>query len=246
MQSFILILSLFGLLPMAALQAQTTTPAPSPAEAAATSSGNATDVYHVFIAKAALGKAKEAADFLKEPDPNAPERKGILLRHQDGDEWDYIGIEHIGPKATVEMAATQMSPAQRALLEWHTDTYVSGPSWAEFARQMGIDGDGKKTAGAVYVVADYRAAPGHRDELKKMLTETPAAGTDTSSGNVLLQHLEGAAWDFLGVVRYDSWDKFAENEKASVAQSNKGQGGWFDLRKHVASHHDTLTDRIMP
>ncbi|MDQ3199677.1 MAG: hypothetical protein M3Q46_10940 [Verrucomicrobiota bacterium] len=248
MQSFIriFILTLFGLAPLAALHAQGTTPAPSPAQAAATASADATDVYHVFIAKAALGKAKEAADFLKEPDPNTPDAKGILLRHQDGDEWDYIGIEYIGPKATVDLKAVQMSPAKRALLEWHTDTFVSGPSWAQFAKAMGLDGDAKATAGSVYVVADYRAAPGHREELKKMLTDNPAGATDTSSGNVLLTHVEGAAWNFLGVVRYDSWEKFAENEKASVTQSNKGQGGWFDLRNHVASHHDTLADRIMP
>lgn len=248
MQSFIriLILALFGLVPMTALQAQGTTPAATAEKPAATANPKHSDVYHVFVAKAALGKAKELADFLKEPDPAHPDRKGILLRHQDGDDWDYIAIEHVGPQATVESAVTPMPPSKRNLMESHTDTFVSGPSWAEFAKTMGIDGDASKTAGAVYVVADYRAAPGHRDELEKMLTETPAAGTDTSSGNVLLVHLEGASWNFLGVVRYDSWEKFAENEKLSVAQTNKGQGGWHELRKHVASHHDTLTDRIQP
>ncbi len=246
MQSFIriLVLALFGLLPIGALQAQGTKPTAEKSAAAANS--KRPDVYHVFIVKAALGKAKELADFLKEPDPAHPDRKGILLRHQDGDDWDYISIEHEGSKATVESAGTPVPPSKRALMDWHNDSFVSGPSWADFAKAMGLDADASKTAGAVYVVADYRAAPGHREELDKMLSETPAAGTDTSSGNVLLQHLEGAAWNFLGVVRYDSWDKFAENEKISVAQTNKGQGGWNDLRNHVASHHDTLADRILP
>ncbi len=229
-------------MPFAALQAQE--PSSSPTKSSAVP--KRTDVYHVFFAKAALGKAKELADFLKEPDPKAPDRKGIILRHQDGDEWDYVAIEHMGTKATVEIAGTTpMTPAQRGLMEWHNDTYVSGPSWAEFAKAMGIDGDASKTAGAVYAVSDYRAAPGHRDQVEKTLSAPPAAG-DTSSGQVLLQHLEGASWNFLAVIRYDSWEKFATNEINSVAQTNKNEGGWFELRQHVACHHDTLTDRISP
>ncbi len=74
-----------------------------------------TDVYHVFFVKAALGKAKELQDWLKEPDPKHPDPKGIVLRHQDGDSWDYVAIEHIGTKATVEMGGTPMTPPQRAL-----------------------------------------------------------------------------------------------------------------------------------
>lgn len=243
MQPFlrVLILALIGLVPITALQAQGTTPAVK----TSASSPKRTDVYHVFFVKAALGKAQELADFLKEPAPNAPNpTHRVLLRHQDGDEWDYVEIEHLGTKATIDNGGTPMPPAKRNLMESHNDTFASGPSWAEFAKAMGIDGDAAKSAAAVYAVSDYRAAPGHREELEKMLTDIPAG--DTSSGNILLQHLEGASWNFLGLIRYDSWEKYAENEKNSIAQSNKNQGGWFELRKHLASHHDTLTDRIIP
>ena len=234
-------LALLVLLPLTALQAQQ----PSPAAAKSAATAKRTDVYHVFFAKAALGKAQELAEFLKEPDPNAPNpTHRIVLRHQDGDDWDYVEIEHLGTKATVDNSGTPMPQSKRSLIEWHNDTFASGPSWAEFAKQMGIETDASKTAGAVYAVSDYRAAPGHREEMEKMLADLPAG--DTSSGNVLLQHLEGASWNFLGLVRYDSWDKYAENEKNSVAQSGKNQGGWFELRNHVASHHDTLTDRLLP
>ncbi|HEX5176862.1 MAG TPA: hypothetical protein VFV83_07535, partial [Chthoniobacteraceae bacterium] len=153
-------------------------------------------------------------------------------------------IEHIGTKATVEIGGTPMTPQQRTLTEWHNDTFVAGPSWSEFAKAMGLDGDTAKTAGSVYVVSDYRAAPGHRDELEKMLSDSTPG--DTASGNVLFAHIEGASWNFLAVVRYDNWEKFAEGEKTSISQTNKGQGGWFELRAHCALHHDTLTDRIQP
>ncbi len=229
-------------MPLTALQAQQSSPSPAKSD----TTPKRTDVYHVFFVKAAVGKAKELADFLKEPDPKAPDRKGVVLRHQDGDEWDYVAIEHIRTKATVESAGNPMPASKRSLMESHNDTYVSGPSWADFAKAMGIDGDAAKTAGAVYSVSDYRAAPGHRDQLDKILSAPPNVGTDTSSGQVLLQHLEGASWNFLSIVRYDTWAKFATNETNSIAQTNKNQGGWFELREHVACHHDTLTDRIDP
>jgi hypothetical protein len=246
MQSFIriLALTLFGLAPVAALQAQGTPPATKGETSATATNPKRTDVYHVFFVKAALGKTKELQSWLKEADPQHPNQKGILLRHQDGDSWDFVAIEHIGTKATVDTNGTPMTPNQRTLTEWHGDTFVAGPSWAQFAKEMGIDGDAAKTAGSVYVVSDYRPAPGHRDGLEKMLTQ-PSQG-DTSSGNVLLAHLEGAPWTFLAITRYDSWEKFAENEKNSIAKTNKDEGGWYELRAHTALHHDTLTDRVQP
>ncbi|HEX4666564.1 MAG TPA: hypothetical protein VH207_08185 [Chthoniobacterales bacterium] len=233
-------LALLILLPLTALQAQQ----PSSNTAKSSAAPKRTDVYHVFVVKAALGKAKELQDWLKEPDPDHPNAKAILLRHQDGDSWDYIAIEHIGAKATVEIGGTPMTPQQRMLTEWHNDTFVAGPTWSEFAKAMGLDGDAAKTAGSVYVVSDYRAAPGHRDELEKMLSESTPG--DTASGNVLFAHIEGASWNFLAVVRYDNWERFAEGEKTSTSQTNKGEGGWFELRNQCALHHDTLTDRIQP
>lgn len=249
MQSFIriLILTLLGSAPITALQAQDASPAAKAEKSATASSPKRTDVYHVFFVKAALGKAAALADFLKTPDPSATgPQHGILLRHQDGDDWDYVAIDHIGTKATVEAAGTPLPPAARSLMDWHNDTFVNGPPWTEFAKEMGIDGDSAKTSGSVYVVSVYRAAPGHRDGLEKMLGEPPNAAVDTSSGNVLMAHVEGAAWNFLTVVRYDSWPKFATNESNSVAQTNKNAGGWFELRNHISFHNDTLTDRILP
>jgi len=231
-------LALFAFMPLAALHGQQDSVA-----AKGNTVSKRTDVYHVFIVKAALGKAKELEDWIKQPDPDHPDRKGIVLRHQDGDSWDYAAVEHIGAKATVDMSGTPMTPQQRLLSEWHTDTFVAGPSWADFSKALGLD-DASKSAGSVYIVSDYRAAPGHREDLEKMLSE--ATPGDTASGNVLMAHLEGAPWNFLGIVRYDSWEKYAEGEKASIAQTGKSAGGWFELRQHCALHHDTLTDRVLP
>jgi hypothetical protein len=250
MKSVIAILAttLLSLTPATFVQAQgSPTPVTTAKAGAAAGAGKRTDVYHVHFAKAALGKGVQLGDWLKTPDPKDPTSgHQIVLRHQDGDVWDYVVIAHIGPKATVEAAGLPVPPDKRDLSEWHTDTFVNGPSWEEFTSAMGISGDSAtKNAGSVYVVSVYRPAPGHREGLEKMLSEGPQQG-DTSAGNVLLQHLEGAAWTFLTVARYNSWEDFATSEKNSVAQTTKEDGGWSRLRDHAAYHTDTLTDRIAP
>jgi hypothetical protein len=235
--------------PVPFVQAQgTPKPAATEKTAAPAGAGKRTDVYHVHFTKAALGKGAQLGDWLKTPDPKAPmPGHFVVLRHQDGDAWDYVAIEHLGTKATVEAAGTALPPDKRDLSDWHNDTFVNGPSWEEFTRAMGIDGDSAaKTSGSVYVVSVYRPAPGHRDGLEKMLSELPTQPADASSGNVLMQHLEGGPWTFLAIARYNSWDDFATGEKNSVAQTNKKDGGWLRLRDHAAFHNDTLTDRIAP
>jgi hypothetical protein len=207
-----------------------------------------TDVYHVHFTKAALGKSTQLADNLKRANPDDPmPGHSLVLRHQDGDSWDYAVIQHMGTKATVDAVRPAPSPSVRDLSDWHNDTFVNGPSWSEFTKAMGIDeaADKTKTAGSAYVISVYRPAAGHREQLEKMLSEPPAAG-DTSAGNVLMQHLEGGPWTFLTIARYNSWQDFGTNESNSVAETAKGQGGWFQLREHTSFHNDTLCDRIAP
>ncbi len=205
-----------------------------------------TDVYHVHFAKAALGKSTELAEYLRTADPGVPmSAHHLVLRHQDGEDWDYAVIEHLGTKATVEAAGTAVSAAVRDLYSWHTDSFVNGPSWPEFSKALGIDeGSVAKSAGSVYVISVYRAAPGHREQLEKALGQTVSGAM--TSGNVLMQHLEGGPWQFLTVARYNSWQDFATETKSSVADTFKAGGGWLALREHSTYHNDTLTDRIAP
>lgn len=201
-----------------------------------------TDVYHVHVTAAAPGKAALLGEYLK---TSAPAGHSLVLRHQDGSEWDYVVIEHLGTKATVEAAGNPPPASARDLSGWHGDTFVNGPAWADFAKAMGLGDNASKTAASVYVVSTYRAVPGHRDQLEKMLSAAPGSG-DTAAGAVLMQHLEGAPWNFLGISRYNSWSDFATNEANSVAQTTKGSGGWYELREHAGYHTDTLANRVAP
>jgi hypothetical protein len=82
--------------------------------------------------------------------------------------------------------------------------------------------------------------------LDKILGDVASAPGDTTAGNVLMQHLEGADWTFLTIARYNSWDDFAKGEKTSVANTTKKDSPWSRLRDHTDFHTDTLTDRIAP
>ena len=220
----------------------------SPAASPASASPKRTEVYHVHFNHAAPGKAAALADFLKTPAPDAPMPGHVLLlRHEDGAPWDYVTIQHLGTKATVEAAGNPRGPSMKTLSDWHDDTFVNGPSWAEFTKAMGLDNEGKSKGGdSVYVVSVYRPIPGHEDALEKFLSEPPSASNDLAVGTVLMQHLEGGAWRYFAITRYKSWQDYATSEVTSVAQTNKGSGGWFTLREHVSFHNDTLTSRIAP
>lgn len=206
-----------------------------------------TDVYHVHFAKAAAGKAAQMAEFFKSGGEGAPKTgHSIVLRHQDGADWDYAVIQHMGTSATVDLKGSPMPASVRDLYAWHTDTFAAGPAWPDFMKAMGLGDMAGKSGGSVYVVSDYRSTPGHRDQLEKALRDLGPAGTDTSSGNVLLQHLEGGPWNYLLIARYNSWQDFATNEANSLTETRKGKGGWFDIRENLAFHTDTLTDRVAP
>ena len=91
----------------------------------------------------------------------------IVLRHQEGDDWDYAVIQHLGQKAEVTTAPSARA-GERELRAWHNDTFVTGPSWAEFTKQMAIGGTGN-AANLVYIVGVHRPVPGHGDQLSKSL-----------------------------------------------------------------------------
>src|SRR5271157_4907965 len=118
--------------------------------AAAQTTPARTDVYHVHVAAAAPGKAAQLGDYLKTPDPNSPMPGHFLvLRHQDGSEWDYVVITHMGTKATVSTGGTATPASARDLFAWHGDTYVSGPAWPEFVKAMGLGDQAAKTGNSV-------------------------------------------------------------------------------------------------
>jgi hypothetical protein len=215
------ILTLLAFLPLAS-EAQ---------QAAATS----TDIYHVMFVKATPGQAATLAEDLKEQGPDgALSTHFLLLRHVEGDDWDFCIIQHLGTETTVEAGPTP-PPAGTPVRAWHDDTFVAGPSWDTFSRAMGLT-DGPATS--VYVVGVHQAVPGHRNQLLEALDQTDPESK--VKGHATLAHVEGARWQLLSLDRYDSWPDFAADRTA-----NSGMGeGWLEVREHSAFHRDTLAERV--
>jgi len=201
-----------------------------------------TDIYHVSFFRAAPGKAAQLAEDLK-----GRAAKGqmpghfLILRHQSGDDWDYMTLEHLGAKTTVDAQSAPPPASSRDLVEWHTDTFAIGPGWADVSKALGIGGQATNTKGWVYNVAVHRALPGHREQLEKILREPTAGGS-----SVLMAHLEGGPWNFLSLSRYNSWQDYAAEESKSQAQTQQGSGSWFQVREHDIWHHDTIASRVAP
>ena len=201
-----------------------------------------TDVYGVMFMKATPGQAEALGKALLTPPPNAPMPDHfVLLRHQEGDDWDYCLIRHLGPKAAVDAAPPPVNPA-RDLSSWHDDTFVAGPSWGDFTKAMGLVGSGGGTQ--VYIVSVQRAVPGHRDQLEKSLA-APAASGKVQTGDLVFQHIEGGAWQYLTITRYNSWQDLGTDRMQAVGAPSAA-GGWADVRQHSAFHRDTIADRVMP
>lgn len=210
--------------------------AQTPAPAASAKTAAPTDVYHVMFVKATPGQAGALEKELRQPDPKDPSAgRMLILRHAEGDDWDYATIAHIGAKAAVEVGAPPAQPATPTRA-WHSDTFVAGPSWAEFERAMGLK---DAPAAPVYLVGIHRAVPGQRDQLLKLLNETDP-DSKVPTGHVTLVHLEGGPWNFLSLDRFNSWQDFAADRAANPS----GSEGWQELRRHSASHHDTLAERV--
>jgi len=203
----------------------------------------ATDIYHVHFTKAAPAHGSALGEALKKPDASTPMPEHfIVLRHQQGDDWDYCVVQHLGPKATIDVGRTPPGGG-RDLRAWHNDTFVAGPSWPEFVKAMGLGESANASAGSIYVVATWREAPGQRAELEKLLREPQPSKVPV--GRVVLQHMEGAGWNFLAIDRYNSWQDFAADQAESTPPG-AGQDTWSTIRQHSTSHHDTLADRIAP
>jgi len=192
-----------------------------------------TDVYHVMFVKAVPGQAAaEAAELLKQ-DPKDPLAGHLLLlRHQEGADWDYCLIQHLGPRATVTITPAGPTPTTPTTRAWHNDTFVSGPSWAEFSKAM------IGAPASVYIASVHRAVPGRRAQLLETLNRASAVNK-VPVAHLTLTHIEGGEWAFFSLDRYNSWPDLAADRTA-----NTGGAGWAETRQNSAYHVDTIADRV--
>lgn len=213
--------------------------AQQPAQPQTQQAAPALELYHIHISKAAPGKLPQLIDAYKTgpaPEASEPQVTPIILRHRDGDEWDLIMITPLGKQTTLTATAPPQAVQdyyQRLgpLSDWHNDTFVLGPSWAVVQKALVV-----AKGEPVYVVTDYRALPGHRPQLREVLERNAQT---TPGRNVLFAHVEGAAWNFLDITRYDSWAEMGAPPPQPPAGTPPQEQG-LAIRDHMAVHHDTI------
>lgn len=91
-------------------------------------------------------------------------------------------------------------------------------------------------------ITTYRAAPGHQVELLRWLAQqnavSEAAGVPAAQ---LYVHLDGASWDYL-VISPDTTEAQDSAVEAAAQRMGvpTGPGVSIELRRHIASHEDTV------
>ena len=66
---------------------------------------------------------------------------------------------------------------------------------------------------------------------------------------MLLQHRDGSAWDYVQITRYNDWKDLAAQQDDPGASAREKKAGLaqdpgLELRQHMASHHDTIANRV--
>lgn len=213
--------------------------AQQPAQPQAPQPAPALELYHIHIAKAAAGKLTQLIDAYKSapaPSKDEPQVTPIILRHREGDEWDLITITPLGKQVTL----TADAPSQAIqdyflrvapLTDWHSDTFVIGPSWAAVQKALLV-----AKGEPLYVVSEYRALPGHRPQMRQVLDR---GAQETPGRNVLFAHVEGGSWNFLTITRYDSWAEIGAPPPQPAAGTAPVDQG-LAIREHLAVHQDTI------
>lgn len=231
-----------------------TTPPPT---ATAQPGMQAQELYHVHFVKAAPGKLTDLiAGYQASPVPQNEPGPPLILRHMQGDDWDLLVLTPLGKEETLTTTAPTQEEQRsmerlRGLRTWHGDTFTAGPSWADvrtalFGDATRATGTAGGPSGAVYTVTTYRSLPGHRDQLAATLQKVAALYPDRRT---ILQHIEGAPWEFVMISRYDSWGALGEDQ-APPAEKLRSQGFASNeaiglaLREHTAEHRDTIAQMV--
>ena len=222
--------------------------------AAAQGEASAQELYHVHFVKAAPGKLTELISVYQEsPVPAGEPGPPLVFRHMQGDDWDLLVLTPLGKEETLSPGAPSAELQRwmdwtRPLRSQHGDTFTAGPPWSDVkarlvdaSRPTGTSG-GAEAASSVYTVTTYRSLPGHRDQLAGVLGRIAGLYPDRRT---ILQHVEGAPWEFVVISRYDSWSALGADEAAPAAALQRqgfasNDAISLELRQHVAEHRDTI------
>lgn len=192
-------------------------------------------LHRMTLLRAAPGRLLELVTALKG-------RRGLVLRHSQGDHWDLMVLAPVAGYGDLAGAPPLADPA---LVAWQEDELVRGPDLERV--------DGFAAAG-LYHVEMFVALAGRRNDLvrEREMENAYLAGVGRPRNAIFVREL-GAAWDAFTIGAFRSWKHFAERDdippdrSAAAARTAGFEGderiGPY-LRSLIQSHHDTLATPV--
>lgn len=217
-------------------------------------------LYRATMMRAAPGRLAELVDATKarlSVYDAAGEPRPFVLRHSQGDQWDLMLLEPLGPslpayfareeKRASAAAASGVSEAAweaklHDLASWREDEVVRGPALDVVQRAF----EGNNFAHLEIFIA----LAGHYDALyKEREMENAFAKGIGRPDNMIFTRISGAAWDLFTIGNYRDMVHYAtsavvpsEREEAAARAAgfeNRAAIGPY-LRSHINAHHDNL------
>lgn len=195
-------------------------------------------LYRMTLLRAAPGRVLDLVQDVKARVAALPADAGrpLLLRHQQGDHWDFLILIPVGA------GAVDTRPfAAPALVAWQQDEWVRGPDvWS-------LPGFAEANLAHVEM---FVALAGKRDELvrERQMENQHARALGRPTTAIFVREY-GAEWDAFTIGPYKSWKHYAERDdtkpEASLAAAK--QAGFESdahigayMRSLIDTHHDTL------
>lgn len=198
-------------------------------------------LYRMTLLRAAPGRLLDLIGALKAKGTGAPNSKGLLLRHSQGDHWDLMILQQVGGYAQALKDERPAAMAAPELIAWQEDEFVRGP---DLENLPGFREAGLYHAEMFHALADKRA-----ELLKERGMENAYAAALGRPQTAIFVRELGASWDSFTLGAYRSWKHFAERDdipkdKSASAAKDAGfadvdQIGPY-LRSLILDHHDSL------
>lgn len=222
-------------------------------------------LYRLQLLQAAPGRLVELIDVVKRHAALAAtggEETPVIMRHSQGDHWDLAVLwpmgewtAYYGPPRVAKREAAARATGRAgadvereldALVSWHEDLYLRGPSVDALRAHV-------KDAGLMHYEM-MQALPGRREALIEERRMENAFNRNRGRGETLIFVREaGAAWDVVTLGVYRNWTQYAESdliprevseEAARKAGFSGADGVGPYMRTLISTHRDTLGPQI--
>ncbi len=202
----------------------------------------------------ALNERLESSGYFED----AGERRPLVMRHSQGDQWDLLfilpmqswDIYHALEASTKRQQAAAehavLLAAREAQIAFAEDHFAYGPPWSEVAAAHKANG--------FYHIEMFEAAPGMVSRLlEQRRMENAYLASTGQVANMIFRRAAGSDVDVFTIGFHPSFEAFAapadvtdeEKDRAAKAAGFEGLADLsFYLRSLISGHHDTLATKV--